>query len=61
MLNHMKIKITVDKFCSRKGLKRFQSFSPMPTAQEIYEIIYKFLGGRGKFEDIDRLMRDEQN
>lgn len=51
----MKIKIIVDQFCHRKGIKQYQSFDHTPIAQELYE----FLGGSGKFEDIDRLMKQK--
>lgn len=51
----MRIKIIVDKFSSRKGLKdRMVIEGRLPTAQEIYE----FLGGRD-FEIIDKMMRRE--
>lgn len=50
----MNVKIIVDRFCMRKDVKEFASFNHEPTAQEIYE----FLGGRGKFKDIDKIMRE---
>jgi len=51
----MKIKITIDKFCSRKGLKDKMTIEGhIPTAKEIYE----FLGGRD-FEVVDKIMRKE--